>query len=233
MITGASRGIGRTIADVVAADGGRVIGLARRAPADDFPGEFVAVDMADAQALRAALADVTACTPVLRLVNNAGVAVIEPLEQASPEALQTMVDVNLRAALFCAQAVLPAMRQAGFGRIVNIGSRAALGKAGRGAYGATKAAIGGLTRTWALELARDGITVNCVAPGPIATEMLLQSYPPGSKAYDAFVATIPVGRFGTPEEVAAACRFFLSKEAGFITGQTLYVCGGLSTGCSS
>ena len=85
-----------------------------------------------------------------------------------------------------------------------------------------------MTRTWALELARDGITVNTVAPGPIATEMFYNNFPPDSPATKAFLEAIPVGRIGTPADVAGAVNFLLSDDAGFITGQTLYVCGGLS-----
>ena len=88
----------------------------------------------------------------------------------------------------------------------------------------------GLTRTWALELASDGITVNAVAPGPIGTEMFEAHNPPAAPATRALIEQIPVGRIGRPEEVAAAIAFFLSEEAGFVTGQTLYVCGGLSVG---
>jgi NAD(P)-dependent dehydrogenase (short-subunit alcohol dehydrogenase family) len=103
-----------------------------------------------------------------------------------------------------------------------------LGKTGRTVYAATKAALSAMTRTWALELAKDGITVNTVAPGPIDTEMLHGSSPANDPATRTFLAAIPVGRIGKPEDVAAAVAFFVSDDASFITGQTLYVCGGLS-----
>ena len=128
------------------------------------------------------------------------------------------------------QALLPGMRQAGYGRVVNIGSRAALGKGGRTVYGASKAGLAGMTRTWALELAADGVTVNTVAPGPIATELFNQSNPPGQPKTLALEASIPVGRVGRPEEVAHSVAMFLDRRAGFITGQLLYVCGGMSVG---
>jgi NAD(P)-dependent dehydrogenase (short-subunit alcohol dehydrogenase family) len=120
------------------------------------------------------------------------------------------------------------MRTKRRGRIVNIGSRAALGKAGLSVYGAIKGALVSTTRTWALELAGDGITVNTVSPGPIATEMFYNNFPPDSPATKAFLAAIPIGRIGSPADVAAAVNFLVSDEASFITGQTLYVCGGLS-----
>jgi len=139
-----------------------------------------------------------------------------------------MIDINVRAAILVTQALVPGMRARKRGRIVILGSRAALGKAGRSAYAATKGAIVSLSRTWALELARDGITVNTVAPGPVATEMFYYENPPDSPATKALLASIPVGRIGTPADVAAAVNFLLSDDASFITGQTLYVCGGLS-----
>jgi 3-oxoacyl-[acyl-carrier protein] reductase len=95
-------------------------------------------------------------------------------------------------------------------------------------YGATKAALASLTKSWALELAKDGITVNTIAPGPVATEMFYKDNPPDEPATKAFLAAIPVGRIGKPADVAAAVAFFVSDDASFITGQTLYVCGGLS-----
>jgi len=228
VVTGASRGIGRAIADALAARGQEVIGVARSAPDRDFPGTFVRADLSDAAATREAMAEIAARHAVLRLVNNAGIYRGAPVESASLEDLEEMVAVNLAAMLLCTQAFLPAMRKARFGRIVNLGSRAALGKAGRLLYGTTKAGVVGFTRNTALEVAAEGITVNCVAPGPIDTEMLGAGQPPGSQARARLEAAIPVGRLGAPEEVAAACCYFLSREAAFTTGQVLYVCGGLS-----
>jgi NAD(P)-dependent dehydrogenase (short-subunit alcohol dehydrogenase family) len=229
LITGASRGIGLAIAEDQARRGNQVIGLARKRP-DKFPGEFVAVDFSDAKTTAAALAEVTRRHKVLRLVNNAGIASLTALDGSAAAKLDQMVAVNIRALLQCIEAVVPPMRAARFGRIVNIGSRASLGKAARVVYGATKAAVTGMTRTAALELVKDGITVNCVAPGPIETDMIRQSYPPGSEARARFLAEVPMGRFGTTEEIASAVGYFLSDEAGFTTGQVLFVCGGLSVG---
>jgi NAD(P)-dependent dehydrogenase (short-subunit alcohol dehydrogenase family) len=122
------------------------------------------------------------------------------------------------------------MRAAGFGRIVNLGSRALLGREGRIAYGGSKAAVVSMTRTLALETARDGITVNCVAPGPVETEMFAQNHPHGSAERTRITGAMPMGRVGTTAEIAAACAYFLSDAAGFTTGQVLYVDGGLSVG---
>jgi 3-oxoacyl-[acyl-carrier protein] reductase len=125
---------------------------------------------------------------------------------------------------------LPGMRQAKYGRIVNIGSRAALGRQSRIVYGSSKAAVASMTRSLALEVAREGITVNCVAPGPVETELFRKNNAPGSPERQWVEGAIPMQRIGTPQEVAAACAYFLSDEAAYTTGQVLYVCGGLSVG---
>jgi 3-oxoacyl-[acyl-carrier protein] reductase len=228
LITGASRGIGRGIADCLARDGHFVINLSRTKPADDFPGASYAIDLADIDAAKQTLAEIMARHPVDNLINNAGMVEADTLERIDMADVDRMIDLNIRAAILAAQAVLPAMRRKKRGRIVNIGSRAILGKNGISVYGATKAALASLTRSWALELAKDGITVNTVAPGPVATEMFYKDNPPDNPATRAFLSSIPVGRIGTPQDVAAAVAFFLRDDASFITGQTLYVCGGLS-----
>jgi 3-oxoacyl-[acyl-carrier protein] reductase len=129
------------------------------------------------------------------------------------------------------QALLPRMRQQRFGRVVLMSSRGALGLATRSAYAATKAGMIGLARTWALELAADGITCNVVAPGPIrGTEMFHAVVPADSEREAKLAAAIPVQRLGTPDDVARAVEFFIAPEAGFVTGQVLYVCGGASVG---
>ncbi len=229
LITGVSRGIGAAIAADLAANGHFVIGLSRSRP-EAFKGEFVPVDLADASAAREALRHIVKQHNVTRLVNNAGIALVSELAETSQTDYDAMMNINVRAPLLAIQAVLPGMRAAKFGRIVNIGSRAGMGKEGRSIYGATKAAILSLTRTTALENAQYGITSNCIAPGPIATEMLMANYPEGSAKLGAFSKQIPVARLGTPDEIAHACSYFLDERASFTTGQVLYVCGGLSIG---
>jgi 3-oxoacyl-[acyl-carrier protein] reductase len=163
-------------------------------------------------------------------VNNVGIGRMEVLGSITPAALSRQFEVNIVAAVAVTQACVAGMRAQGWGRIVNVSSQAALGKVGRSGYATTKAGLVGLTRTWALELARDGITVNAVAPGPIGTELFDEHNPPEAPSTRAILEQIPVGRIGRPEEAAAAIAFFLSEEAAFVTGQTLYVCGGLSVG---
>ena len=119
------------------------------------------------------------------------------------------------------------------GRVILMSSRAALGAQTRTAYSATKAGMLGMARTWALELAGDGITVNTVAPGPVHSEMFYDVIPAGSEREQKLAASIPVGRIGEPADVARAIAFFADEGAGFVTGQVLYVCGGASIGSIS
>ncbi len=230
MVTGVSRGIGKAIAEDMTQRGHHVVGLARTRPGDWFKGSFVAVDLADAEALQAALQQVTREHRVLRLVNNAAISIAGRAETLTVKDIDAVMALNFRAVLQCTQAVLPAMRAAKFGRVVNLGSRALLGREGRIAYGGSKAAVASMTRSLALEVARDGITANCVAPGPVETEMFSQNHPHGSPERARITGALPMGRVGTTKEIAAACAYFLSEDAGFTTGQVLYVCGGLSGG---
>jgi NAD(P)-dependent dehydrogenase (short-subunit alcohol dehydrogenase family) len=228
LVTGASRGIGRAIATRMADDGHEVIGLSRR-PIEGFRGIHRAVDLGHPDA-EEALREIGEEFRPTRLIANAGVVEGAALGDVTPAQFAHAMRINLESVIWAMQAVVPAMRDAGFGRIVTLGSRAALGKSERAVYSASKAGIGGLTRAMALELAPHGITVNCVAPGPIDTEMFAENQPEGSPAREAIVARVPLRRMGRPEEVAAAVAFLASDEAAYVTGQTLYVCGGLSVG---
>jgi NAD(P)-dependent dehydrogenase (short-subunit alcohol dehydrogenase family) len=230
IVTGASSGIGWATAELLAERGVTVVNLDIAPPGQDSRAIHHRVDLSDSQATAAVLDEVTSRFAVTRLVNNAAIARAASLEDTSFDDLTKTVEVNLRAAIQCAQAVLPAMKAAGFGRIVNIASRAALGKELRTSYAATKGGLISMTRGWALELAGHGITVNAIGPGPIATELFEAVNPPDSPRTAKIMAEIPVKRIGRPEDVANAVAFFLGDEAGYVTGQTLYVCGGLSIG---
>ena len=230
LITGASRGIGRAAAEILAARGHAIIGLARKAPDDDFTGEFVTCDLLDRAATDRILADLTARYAITGLVNNAGIVRKAALEDVTLDDLFDVLQVNMGAALQATQAVVPGMKSTGWGRIVNTSSLTALGVPHRTSYAASKAGLINFTRSWALELAPFGITVNAVAPGPTSTEMFHTNNPPGSAGEKRYLDLVPMNRIGAPDEVAAAIVFLLSDEASFITGQTVYVDGGASIG---
>jgi NAD(P)-dependent dehydrogenase (short-subunit alcohol dehydrogenase family) len=227
LVSGASQGIGRAIAEHLAREGYQVINFDRAPPPAPL-GIHVAVDLADRAATAAALDETLRRYPATRLVNNVGTVRPAPVAESTPEDLEAVMDLNVRTAIQLAEAVLPAMRAAGFGRIVNITSRAALGKELRSAYAASKSALHGLTKTWALELGGFGITVNAVSPGPIATDLFRRVNPDDSPRTAAIRKAIPVGRMGTPDDIAGAVGFFLGRGSGFVTGQVLHVCGGMT-----
>jgi NAD(P)-dependent dehydrogenase (short-subunit alcohol dehydrogenase family) len=164
------------------------------------------------------------------LVNNAGIVRPALLEDVKEEDWDRVVSVNLKGTFFCTQAVLPTMKKNKYGKIVNIGSRASLGKSDRTVYAATKAGLIGVTRTWALELAPHNINVNYVGPGPIATELFKSVNPEGSEKTKAIISAIPLQRMGQPQDVANLISFLASDEASFITGQAIFICGGITVG---
>jgi 3-oxoacyl-[acyl-carrier protein] reductase len=229
VVTGASAGIGEAIAARLLNEGHTVIALQRRPPRLKHDRLLCReVDLADVRAATTTANELAASHPVRYLVNNAGANRPGPLEQLTTDDLDYAFALNVRAAMVLIKAFAPGMRQAKFGRIVSMSSRAVLGKTQRTAYSAAKAAIIGMTRTLSLELAGDGITVNVVAPGPVATELFDNGHPIGSEKRQRVIESIPVKRVGTPEDVARAVSFLLAPESGYITGQTLFVCGGTS-----
>ncbi len=231
LVTGGSGGIGRAIIHRCIEDGYQIINLDRVAPSSLLKGEtHYAVDLTDAHATRDILQRITRDHNILRVVNNAGFIRPGTLEDATLEDFDAVCALNLRAPMLVAQGLQPFMQAARFGRIINISSRAALGKELRTVYSATKAGLLGMTRTWALELAPFGVTVNAIGPGPIATELFLSGNPPDSPKTKKILESIPVKRMGEPEDIAHAVASLMDDRAGFITGQVLYVCGGMTVG---
>lgn len=232
LVTGASSGIGAATGRALLDAGYHLVCLSRgRFEESSARVLNIEVDLADAAAARQAALEAAARFPITTVVHNAGAIREKPLEEVTPDDLQALTNLHVAAAISLVQAALPTMKQQHFGRIVLISTRAVLGLARRTVYSATKAGLLGLTRTWALELGEHGITVNAVAPGPIAaTRMFHQVLPEDSPKLPRIIESIPVKRLGRPEDVARAVAFFVAPEAGFITGQTLFVCGGTSVG---
>ena len=239
VVTGASRGIGRAVAVMLAAQGAKVIVNFRtnEAAARDTVatiggagGEALAMqfDVANAEAVETAMKDVSAsCGGIHILVNNAGVAVNALTLGAEDADFRRALDVNLGGTFHCTRSALrQIMRAPGGGRIINVTSVVGeTGSAGQGPYAAAKAGIIGLTKTWAREYASRGLTVNAVSPGFIATDMTASELSLGRK--DDLLKTIPLGRIGMPEDVAHAVAFLAGPKAGYITGQVVRVNGGL------
>ena len=225
LITGASKGIGRAVAQRVAAAGNIPVGLARTRP-EDFPGEFHEVDLADRAATAEVLERVVASGPIDAVVNNVGFVRFGRIGSIDLDHLFETYDLNVRTAVQVVQAVLPGMLAAGWGRIVNVTSLTTLGTPERTPYAASKAALETCTRIWANELASTGITVNAVAPGPVETEMYRERSPIGSEREARFLENIPLHRVGKPREIAHAICALLDEDAGYITGQILRADGG-------
>ncbi|HET7190387.1 MAG TPA: SDR family oxidoreductase [Pseudolabrys sp.] len=229
VVTGASSGIGEAIAATLLDRGIPVVTLQRNAPKLKHKDlHFRSIDLTDLTAARKVANDVAAEFPVRYLVNNAGQNAPNPLEKATIEELNQVLTITLGAAMVLIQSFVPGMRRAKFGRIVNISSRAILGKSERVVYASAKAGLEGMTRVVAIETGADGITVNAVMPGPVETTHFNRGHPPGSLKRQTVIERILVGRLGTTQEIANAVMFLLDKESGFITGQSLFVCGGTS-----
>ena len=231
LVTGASRGIGKAIAQRCLDDGLEVIGLSTTAR-DDLPWTHYGVDLAGPDA-KDRLTEIIDRHRPCRYVGNAGVLINGRLDDVKSDDFDRLMRVNLLSLMETAQLMLPVWTEEAFGRVVLIGSRAALGKENRVLYGASKAGVTGLGRTLALELAPHQVTVNVIAPGPIATDLFEHGQPVGSPARIKIESSIPLGRVGTPDDIAQAASFLLDDNSGFVTGQCLNVCGGLSTGFSA
>jgi len=229
VITGASSGIGESVAGGLLERGLTVVTLQRSAPRIKHPNlHFRPIDLSNLEATKSLAREVAAEFPVRYLVNNAGANRPALLEDATLDDFQYVTAMTLGAAMVLMQAFVPGMRAAKFGRIVSISSRAIMGKTYRTVYASAKAGLLGMARTVAIEVGGDGITVNVVVPGPVASDLFNNGHPEGSAKRQTVIDSVLVKRVGTPGDIARAVLFFLDRESGFITGQALYVCGGTS-----
>jgi 3-oxoacyl-[acyl-carrier protein] reductase len=244
IVTGAARGIGAAIATRLAADGIQVAILDLDASTAEPLAESLRASGSRAIALGADVADessvdaaVQRCAdelgPPVVLVNNAGIIRDDLLFRMSAGDWDAVVGVHLRGAFLMSRACQRFMTEARWGRIVSMSSISAVGNRGQANYSAAKAGLEGFTRTIALELGPFGVTANAIGPGYIETDMIRQTADRLGEPYDDFVARVaagvPVRRMGQPDDIAAAVSFFVRDEAGFVTGQTLYVSGGLAS----
>jgi len=229
VVTGGGSGIGRAVADRLRADGYHVATIDLNSSDDEFA---QTADVTDRAQVEAALSAIRAqLGPVGILVNAAGLDGFKRFTDITFAEWQKVVDVNLNGVFHCIQAVLPDMVDAGWGRIVNISSSSThSGTPYMAHYVAAKSAVNGLTKSLALEYGPAGITVNAVPPGFIDTPMLRNAEARGRlRNVAATIDATPVRRMGKPEDIAAACAFLISEEAGYITGQILGVNGGRNT----
>jgi 2-hydroxycyclohexanecarboxyl-CoA dehydrogenase len=238
LVTGGARGIGRAIADELAREGHRVAAadIAQQAApqtAADANVLSVHIDVTDAASVDAAVSQIEReLGQVEILVNNAGWDEFRPFLETDEAFWERVIDVNFKGCLRTTRRVVPAMVDRGYGRVVNIGSDAArVGSSLEAVYSGAKGGVVSFTKTLAREVARQGVTANTVSPGPIDTPLLQQMVAAGGECeriIAALLRAVPMRRLGQPEDVAAAVVFLASDRAGFITGQTLSVSGGLT-----
>jgi NAD(P)-dependent dehydrogenase (short-subunit alcohol dehydrogenase family) len=225
VVTGGSAGIGLAVVRELLERGYEVVSLDLE-PNPEKRVRHIAVDLTDREATAKAVKGLSATT----VIHNAGVIRPALLPDVDLDDLEALAALHLSAGVLLVQACLPAMKAASFGRVVLVSSRSVLGLPTRTSYSATKAGMLGMARTWALELAQHGVTVNVVAPGPVETDNFHSIVPRGSPQVEKIAQAIPVKRLGQPGDVARAVLFFADRQNGFVTGQVLYVCGGTSVG---
>jgi 2-hydroxycyclohexanecarboxyl-CoA dehydrogenase len=241
VVTGGAQGIGAAIVEALAADGFSVAvcdiddaaateQAASAAASYGVPARGFAVDVAHGESVRDVVVRIEAdLGPIAALVNNAGVDVIKPFVSSTTEEWERIIAVNLLGTINCCHAVFDSLLQRRRGRIVNIASDAGrVGSSGEAVYSASKGGVIAFTKALAREAARSNVTVNCVCPGPTETALLAQVADYSQKLYEGLTRAIPLGRTAQPADIAPAVAFLLGPGAGYITGQTLSVSGGLT-----
>jgi len=241
LVTGAARGIGAAVVDALGAAGasvavadidgpGAVETASRAADAHGVAALGIEMDVTSRDSIDAAIAKAEAdLGPLAALVNNAGIDVIKPFVESTPDEWARIVAVNLMGTFHCCQSALGGMIERGDGAIVNFASDAArVGSSGEAVYSATKGGVISFTKTLARETARHGIRVNCVSPGPTDTALLAQVADHDPKLRDALARSIPMRRVAVPDDIAPAVVFLAGDGARYVTGQTLSVSGGLT-----
>ena len=230
LVTGGSAGIGLEVVKRLLERDYEVVSVDVQPAGHKHPKlEHVEVDLTNTLATER-FAEKIKNQDITTVVHNAGAIRPALLPEVKIEDFAALVNLHLTAAVLLVQATLPAMKAAKYGRVVFVSSRAVLGLPTRTSYSATKAGMLGMARTWALELAPHGVTVNVVAPGPIRTANFHGIVPEGSPQVQKIADAIPLKRLGEVDDVARAVLFFAERDAGFVTGQVLYVCGGTSVG---
>ncbi len=231
VVTGGSAGIGLQVCKDMLAEGYRVISIARRpSPIEDENMISFEADLTSPEDTERVAAEIASKYEVANFVHNAGIIRAALLEDVTHEDLMAVTNLHIGASTILLQHFLPAMKKANYGRVINMGTRAMVGLATRTVYSGTKAALAAISKTWALELGQFGITVNTIAPGPVVTDMFTDVVPAESDKAKALAASLPMKRLGASADVSHAVKFFMSPNAGWITGQTLFVCGGSSVG---
>ena len=229
LITGGGSGIGEATSKLMLDNGYKVFSVGLHIPTwthDHF--QAIELDLLDDSVTRQYAERLVEEQDITHFVHNAGVILPNLLENMAIDDLTTLTKLHASSAAIFMQAFLPKMRAGNFGRIIFNSSRASLGMETRTAYSYSKAGIIGMARSWALEFAPHGITVNTVAPGPILTDNFWDLVEKGGPEQEKIAAKLPVRRIGRPDDVARAILFFADPDNSYVTGQTLYVCGGAS-----
>ena len=233
LITGGSNGIGAAIGASETALGRHVLNLDLAAPQAELPSQtYIKVDLANRVLTRELLKDIGGKYAVSRIVNNVGATGGFGIEKIPLDRLDLLNELHIVLPIMLMQMALPSMRERRFGRVVFISSGAAKGRPNASIYGATRASMMSLAASWALELGRDGVTVNAIAPGPVQTDLFLRGAPVGSTNYEYQKSRTAIGRLGVPKDVAVLAAFLLGADSENITGQTIFTCGGASIGQS-